>query len=145
MAFSKYQRIDGPAGYPQAGPADQQIASAGHDDLSKLDEAGAERWHATRVSAGEPLEVRWTIATPRPTLTFSYFLTVPTYTPSQPLSRAVFDEQPFAEIRTEAVHPFTIHDVELPKDRHGRHALLAICTVTDSDTAFYSVADIDIT
>ncbi|MDW4917714.1 lytic polysaccharide monooxygenase auxiliary activity family 9 protein [Streptomyces californicus] len=143
MSFSKYKRILGPGGFPGRGPADGKIASAGHADLAQLDEAGESRWHATAVGGHEPLEVTWSFAEVLPAASFAYFLTTSAYRPGDVLRRALLEDLLFEEVSQDST-TFLSHFIELPKDRAGRHVLLAIWNLSDRDEAYYSVADLDI-
>ncbi len=133
-------------------PADGQIASAGQATGKFLDTPGSD-WKKHDVKSGETLTVSWNYSAVHLTRRWNYFMTRENWDPSQPLSRAQFEAQPFHMVQL-TEQPFwshnnalrppqpTVHDMTLP-ERTGYHVMLAVWEVADTGNAFYQVIDLD--
>jgi len=64
------QSLEAPKGFPQAGPADGRIASAG-GAFPQLDEQTFGRWYKNEISPG-PLRIDWTYTAPHSTAQWRY-------------------------------------------------------------------------
>lgn len=135
--------LEAEKGFPERGPRDGQIASAGSDFARMLDEQTAERWWKNSLHTGEQ-EFIWHLHAPHRTDKFEYFITTPNWDPNQPLVRASFNLTP---IKTEyyygAVPPTKVsHTVPIPEYYYGYHIILAVWTIADTPNAFYNVVDL---
>lgn len=133
-------------------PVDGNIASAGQNSNLILDEPGL-HWKKHEVKGGETLDVSWHFTANHVTRRWNYFITREQWEPSEPLSRAQFEPEPFFSVEinlqpfwsnTDAMKPPspTVHSLPLP-EREGYHVLLAVWEVADTGNAFYQVIDLD--
>ncbi|GAA1669241.1 hypothetical protein GCM10009830_13720 [Glycomyces endophyticus] len=137
------QSVEGPKGFPAAGPADGEICSAGNDPFAPLDDPRGGNWPTTSVSAG-PRTFTWTMTARHSTATFDYYITNSSYDPSQPLTRSDLGLTPIASFSMGGAQPdHTMnHTVTLPS-RTGQHLVLAVWNIADTVNAFYSCIDVD--
>jgi Uncharacterized protein conserved in bacteria len=137
------QSIEAPKGFPQSGPADGKIASAGHITFSALDEQSSTRWFKNPIKAGKQA-FYWTFTAPHPATKFHYYITRQDWNPNSPLTRASFDLTPFCTIPYNNQRPPTTisHECDVP-ERSGYQTILAVWDVADTANAFYSVIDVD--
>src|ERR1700712_1665053 len=70
------QSLEAPKGFPETGPADGQLASAGGKFGGNLDEQSSTRWAKNRVSTG-PLTIGWTLTAAHRTAQWRYYITKP--------------------------------------------------------------------
>lgn len=137
------QSVEGPKGFPAAGPADGEICSAGLDQFAELDDPRGGNWPTTSVDAGAQT-FTWTMTAAHSTATFDYYITNENYDPTKPLTRAMLDLQPFASFAMGGARPdhTMTHDVTLP-ERTGQHLILSVWNIADTVNAFYSCVDVD--
>lgn len=137
------QSLEAPKGFPQSGPADGKIASAG-GLFPKLDEQSANRWTKVAISGGQTT-FTWKFTAAHATTSFRYFITKPNWNPNQPLTRAQFDLTPFCTQNYNGQQPpFTYsHTCNVPSDRTGYHVILAVWDIADTANAFYNVIDVN--
>ncbi|MBD2793071.1 lytic polysaccharide monooxygenase [Xenorhabdus szentirmaii] len=138
------QSVEGPKGFPQGGPPDGKIASAGVGQFNQLNEQTDTRWHHVNVSKGKN-DFTWTLTARHSTTSWQYFITKPDWDPNSPLTRAQFDLKPFCERFDNGAKPaqtITLH-CDVP-ERSGYHVILGVWTISDTDNAFYQVIDADI-
>jgi len=137
------QSVEGPKGFPAAGPADGEICSAGLDQFAELDDPRGGNWPATSVSAGTQT-FTWTMTAQHSTATFDYYLTNENYDPTQPLTRDMLDLEPFASFAMGGAKPDheMNHEVTLP-ERSGQQLILSVWNIADTVNAFYSCIDVD--
>lgn len=137
------QSVEGPKGFPAAGPADGSICSAGHAEFAELDDPRGGDWPTTTVDAGAQT-FTWTMTAAHSTATFDYYITNDDYDPTQPLTRDMLDLEPIASIEMGGAKPdhTMTHDVTLP-ERSGRHMILSVWNIADTVNAFYSCVDVD--
>ncbi|MQM24329.1 lytic polysaccharide monooxygenase [Glycomyces albidus] len=137
------QSVEGPKGFPAAGPADGEICSAGHDSFAELDDPRGGNWPTTPVSAG-PKTFTWTMTARHATATFDYYITNANYDPAQPLTRDDLGLTPIASFRMGGAQPdhTMTHTVTLPA-RTGQHLVLSVWNIADTANAFYSCIDVD--
>jgi len=138
------QSVEGPKGFPQAGPADGQICSANHSEFAQLDDPRGGAWPAESVTSGASFDFTWTFTAIHATTSFRYFITKSDYDPTQPLTRAALESTPFLEqdyAGQRPPNPVT-HRGTLPT-RQGRQLILAVWDIADTGNAFYSCADVD--
>ncbi|MFD0587371.1 lytic polysaccharide monooxygenase [Paenibacillus sp. GCM10027627] len=136
------QSLEGVKGFPISGPADGQIASAGHSFFSNLDQQSPTRWHKSNLSSG-PNTFTWKFTILRPTTNFRYFITKPNWDPNAPLTRSQLDLTPFCTIEGNGQSPpITVsHNCNVPA-RTGYHVILAVWDIQNTPNAFYNVIDV---
>jgi predicted carbohydrate-binding protein with CBM5 and CBM33 domain len=137
------QSLEGPLGFPNSGPPDGQLASAGLPRFNKLNEQSPNRWPKTNVQAG-PYAISWHHGVNHATRDWQYFLTKQYWNPSVPLSRSSFDNQPFytAPGFGKMSKDDVTHNFNLPA-RTGYQVILAVWTRSDgSGGAFYNMNDV---
>ncbi|GAA1195446.1 lytic polysaccharide monooxygenase [Streptomyces hebeiensis] len=138
------QSVEGPKGFPAGGPADGQICAGGNSRFSQLDDPrGGTGWPTTKVSSGQNFSFRWQFTARHATSDFKYYLTKSGWNPSQKITRASLDTQPFLTVPyNNAQPPATLsHSGTLPS-RSGRHVIVAVWTIADTSNAFYSCSDV---
>lgn len=154
LGYNRTAIGEGPKGFPLAGPADGELASAGNSNYKVADEQSANRWYLTPI-LDRKLDILWNYSTPHKTTKWEYFITKTGWNPNAPLSRAAFESTPFCTIDWNgdyangygnltpgpAKHK---HHCELPADRSGHHVVLGLWTVDDTANAFHNMIDVDI-
>jgi predicted carbohydrate-binding protein with CBM5 and CBM33 domain len=137
------QSVEGPKGFPQAGPADGHICSANHTEFAALDDPRGGTWPAASMTSGASYGFTWTFTAIHATTSFRYFITKATYDPSKPLTRAALESTPFLQVGYNGQRPPNpvTHRGTLPA-RHGRQLILAVWDIADTANAFYSCADV---
>ncbi|PHM72552.1 lytic polysaccharide monooxygenase [Xenorhabdus sp. KJ12.1] len=138
------QSVEGPKGFPEAGPPDGQIASAGVGQFKQLNEQSADRWHHVPVNKGQNT-FKWHLTARHSTTSWQFFITKPDWDPNKPLARAQFDLTPFCSQEDHGKRPpqEVNIDCEVP-ERSGYHVILGVWTIADTSNAFYQVIDADI-
>ncbi|MER7911122.1 lytic polysaccharide monooxygenase [Streptomyces sp. NPDC090109] len=138
------QSVEGLKGFPAAGPADGKICAGGNAPFAQLDDPRGGTWPATSVTAGQSYNFRWQFTARHRTTDFKYYITKNGWNPSQPLTRAALDPQPFLTVPyNNQQPPATLsHSGNLPAGKTGRHLILAVWTVADTANAFYACSDV---
>ncbi|MER5176950.1 lytic polysaccharide monooxygenase [Streptomyces sp. NPDC002896] len=140
------QSVEGPKGFPAAGPADGQICSANHTNFAALDSpktpsGGA--WPTTKVTGGQSYTFRWQFTARHSTTDFKYFITKNGWNESQPLTRSAIEATPFLTVPYSGQPPATLsHAGTLPSGKSGHHVILAVWTIADTANAFYACSDV---
>ncbi|MFF1451661.1 lytic polysaccharide monooxygenase [Streptomyces sp. NPDC058274] len=141
------QSVEGPKGFPGAGPADGQICSANHTEFGQLNsptkpDGGA--WPTTKVTGGQSYTFRWQFTASHATTDFKYYLTKQGWNANHALTRADLNTTPFLTVPyNNARPPSTLsHSGTIPTGRTGHHVILAVWTIADTANAFYSCADV---
>lgn len=139
------QSIEGPNNFPQAGPADGQIANAGNALFKELNEQSATRWAKTNISTGVN-EFTWHHTARHATKTWRYFITKQGWNQSAGLTRSSFDTKPFCTVEGNLKQPETevTHQCSVPADRSGYHVILAVWDIGDTTNSFYNAIDVQI-
>lgn len=139
------QSLEAPKGFPQGGPPDGQIASAGGRFEGTLDQQTKDRWEKVPLLVG-PQKFTWEYTARHPTEKWEYFITRTDWDPNQRLTRASFDLTPIATIPHDGSlpDPHQEHTVVIPDDHFGYHIILAVWTVADTANAFYNVIDVNL-
>lgn len=137
------QSLEAEKGFPSAGPADGQIASAGRVRGGELDAQTATRWKKNQVTSG-PITVSWTYSAPHATSEWRYYLTKPGWDPNDPLERSDLELVDTVDHDGSPASSNPTHEVTIPGDRDGYHVLLAVWDVSDTGNAFYNVVDLDV-
>lgn len=136
------QSLEALSGFPGAGPADGQIASAGHPQFGALDEQTSTRWAKRDIQAG-PNDFTWQFTANHVTRQWRYYLTRQDWNPNQKLSRAAFDPTPFCAVDGGMKQPpmTTTHHCTVPT-RTGYQVILAVWEVGDTANSFYNAIDV---
>lgn len=136
------QSLEAAKGFPDFGPPDGQLASAGHLSFDQLNAQDPYRWIKTNVQTG-PFAISWRFTANHASTGWQYFLTKQNWNPSAPISRSSFDLQPFCTVDGGGKKPsFEItHNCNLPL-RTGYQVILAVWTVADTAAAFYNMNDV---
>ncbi|WP_327323777.1 lytic polysaccharide monooxygenase [Streptomyces sp. NBC_01210] len=137
------QSAEGPKGFPAAGPADGTICAGGNSRFAQLDDPRDGTWPTTKVSSGQNYTFRWQFTAMHATTDFKYYITKNGWNPSQKLTRASLESQPFLTIPYNGQRPPSTlsHSGTLPS-KSGRHLILAVWTVHDTVNAFYACSDV---
>ncbi|MEV7424128.1 MULTISPECIES: lytic polysaccharide monooxygenase auxiliary activity family 9 protein [unclassified Streptomyces] len=138
------QSVEGPKGFPAAGPADGKICSGGNGQFAQLDDQrGGTGWPTTKVSSGQSYNFRWQFTARHATTDFKYYITKTGWNASQPLTRAALDAQPFLTVPYNNQQPpeTLSHSGTLPS-KSGRHMIVAVWTIADTSNAFYACSDV---
>lgn len=137
------QSVEGPKGFPAAGPVDGQICAGGNAPFAELDNPRGGNWPTTSVSAG-PRTFTWTMTVAHATATFDYYITNSNYDPTRPLTRDQLDLTPFASFSMGGARPdhSMTHTVNLPQ-RSGQQLILGVWVIADTANAFYSCMDVN--
>lgn len=136
------QSIEGPDGFPLAGPADGKLASAGLVQFSELDAQTSTRWSKTPIKSGKQT-IRWNFTANHVTREWRYYITKPNWDQNAPLTRDAFELTPFAVHSGDMQQPpkqFS-HDIVIP-ERSGYHVILAVWEVGDTVNSFYNMIDV---
>ncbi|MFD0587372.1 lytic polysaccharide monooxygenase [Paenibacillus sp. GCM10027627] len=136
------QSLEGLKGFPNAGPADGKIASAGLAGFANLDQQSASRWNKVNISSGQNT-FTWKFTAPHATTSYRYFITKPNWDPNQPLTRAQLDLNPFCTVAGNGQAPPTTlsHSCNVPS-RTGYHIILAVWDISNTPNAWYNAIDV---
>lgn len=140
------QSVEGPKGFPEAGPADGQICSGGNEGFAQLDEPREGSWPATELTAGQGYTFSWNFTARHSTTDFQYFITNDDYDPTQPLTRDDLELEPFMTVPMGGQQPGQTEDHQgtVPTQKSGKHLILSVWNVADTGNAFYSCSDIEL-
>jgi predicted carbohydrate-binding protein with CBM5 and CBM33 domain len=139
------QSVEGPDGFPGAGPGDGSIAAGGSPSWAPLNEQNANRWK--KVGIGKTVDIEWTFTANHKTKDWKYYITKTNWNPNAPLTRNSFDLKPFCTVNGNNVQPpmKVTHKCTLPDPaRQGYHVILAVWDVGDTVMSFYNVMDVQI-
>ncbi|MEH6944414.1 lytic polysaccharide monooxygenase [Bacillus sp. JJ722] len=137
------QSLEAPKGFPQAGPADGKIASAGGLFGGILDQQTSDRWFKNTLTGGENT-FTWKYSAPHSTSKWHYYITKKGWNPNEPLTRANFEPIGVIKHNGSAASNNLTHKINLPTDRSGYHVILAVWDVADTANAFYNVIDVNL-
>ncbi|AXB45965.1 lytic polysaccharide monooxygenase auxiliary activity family 9 protein [Amycolatopsis albispora] len=137
------QSVEGPKGFPAAGPANGKICAGGLGQFAQLDDPRGGNWPAKQVSSGSNMTFSWTLTAAHATTSFRYFITKNGWNPAAPLTRDQLESQPFYSVPFGGQRPgWTVtHTGKLPA-KSGRHLILAVWDIADTGNAFYQCADV---
>ncbi|AQT63657.1 chitin-binding protein [Serratia marcescens] len=137
--------LEGPKGFPESGPPDGHIASAGLASFNALDQQSPTLWKKQSINSGE-LNLVWHLTAPHSTATWRYFITKTNWDPSQPLTRASFELVPFCQFNDGGAVPNNevSHTCTIPNGYSGSHVILAVWDIANTANAFYQVIDVNI-
>lgn len=141
------QSVEGPKGFPAAGPADGQICSGGLSRFSQLSSpttpsGGA--WPTTKVTGGRSYTFRWQFTAMHATTDFKYYVTKQGWNQNHALSRSDLNTTPFLTVPYNGQRPPATlsHSGTLPSGLTGHHVILAVWTIADTTNAFYACSDV---
>jgi N-acetylglucosamine-binding protein A len=136
------QSLEFPSGFPNAGPADGAIGSAGLPQFSALNEQTSSRWTKRDISAG-PQNFSWQLTAFHRTRGYRYYMTRQDWNPNAPLTRASFDLQPFCTIDSgnQTPPPVVTHQCNVPQ-RSGYQVILGVWEIGDTINSFYNTSDV---
>ena len=137
------QSLEAPKGFPQNGPADGKIASAGGLFGGILDQQTSDRWFKNTITGGLNT-FTWKYTAPHLTSKWHYYMTKSTWNPNKPLTRADLELIGTVEHNGSAASNNLTHTINVPTDRSGYHIILAVWDVADTSNAFYSVLDVNV-
>ncbi|WP_144467109.1 lytic polysaccharide monooxygenase [Bacillus toyonensis] len=137
------QSLEAPKGFPQAGPVDGQIASAGGKFGGILDQQTADRWFKNTITGGENT-FTWKFTAPHLTSKWHYYITKIGWNPNKALTRADFEPIGTVQHDGSAASNNVAHKINVPTDRSGYHVILAVWDVVDTANAFYNVIDVNL-
>ncbi|MBJ7947730.1 lytic polysaccharide monooxygenase [Bacillus cereus group sp. N24] len=137
------QSLEAPKGFPQAGPVDGQIASAGGKFGGILDQQTADRWFKNTITGGENT-FTWKFTAPHLTSKWHYYITKIGWNPNKALTRADFEPIGTVQHDGSAASNNVAHKINVPTDRSGYHVILAVWDVADTANAFYNVIDVNL-
>ncbi|GHF79819.1 N-acetylglucosamine-binding protein GbpA [Thalassotalea marina] len=137
------QSIEGRDRFPETGPMDGQIASAGLPVFSPLNAQTISRWTKRPISAGAN-EFIWTFTAAHSTRDWRYFITKANWDANAPLTRDQFESVPFCSYEGHYKQPprTLTHLCNVPADRNGYHVILGVWDVGDTPMSFYNVMDV---
>lgn len=137
------QSTEGPKNFPQGGPADGKLCSAGVTRFAELDNQRGGTWPTTKLTSGATYTFKWHLTAAHSTSSFRYFVTKNGWNPSAPLTRAQLDTTPFLNVPFSG-RPGTdvSHSGKLPSNKSGRHMILAVWDIADTANAFYQCSDV---
>ncbi|MDJ0461070.1 lytic polysaccharide monooxygenase [Streptomyces sp. H27-C3] len=138
------QSVEGPKGFPGAGPADGKICSGGNGTFAQLDDPRNGAWPATKLTAGQGYGFRWQFTARHATSDFRYYITKNGWDSKKPLTRAALESQPFMTVPYGNQQPpaTLTHQGTIPTQKSGRHIILAVWNVADTTNAFYACSDV---
>ncbi|MFF3393074.1 lytic polysaccharide monooxygenase [Streptomyces sp. NPDC002669] len=138
------QSVEGPKGFPAAGPADGRICSGGHGEFAQLDDPRGGNWPATNVTAGQGFSFRWQFTARHATTDFRYYITKDGWDPTKPLTRAALESQPFMTVPYGGKQPPSTLTQQgtIPTQKSGKHIILSVWNIADTANAFYACSDV---
>ncbi|MBM7438951.1 lytic polysaccharide monooxygenase [Streptomyces sp. HB132] len=138
------QSVEGPKGFPAAGPADGKICAGGNSGFAQLDDPRGGNWPATQVTAGQGYSFRWQFTARHSTSDFRYYITKNGWDSTKPLTRAALESQPFMTVPYGNQQPpaTLTHQGSMPTQKTGKHVILAVWNVADTGNAFYACSDV---
>jgi predicted carbohydrate-binding protein with CBM5 and CBM33 domain len=138
------QSVEGPKGFPAAGPPDGSLCSAGIARFAQLDDPRGGAWPTSTLTSGASYQFHWHLTAQHATTSFAYYLTNTSYDPTKPLTRAQLASTPFLTVPYNGAAPpvDVTHTGTLPSGRHGRALILSVWTIADTGNAFYQCADV---
>ncbi|MEW2318871.1 lytic polysaccharide monooxygenase auxiliary activity family 9 protein [Streptomyces bauhiniae] len=141
------QSVEGPKGFPGAGPGDGQLCSGGNSRFGQLNAPktpGGGAWPTTRVTGGQSYTFRWQFTAMHATSDFTYYVTKQGWNQNHALARSDLNLTPFLSVPYNGQRPPSTlsHSGTLPKGLTGHHVILAVWNVADTANAFYACSDV---
>ncbi|MBH5316952.1 lytic polysaccharide monooxygenase [Paenibacillus sp. GSMTC-2017] len=136
------QSLEALKGFPAAGPADGQIASA-NGAFPLLDQQSSTRWTKVNISSGQNT-FYWKLTAAHATTSWKYYITKQNWNPDAALTRDSFDLTPFCSVSHGGTRPpFNYSDTCNVPSRTGYQVILAVWEIADTPNAFYNVIDVN--
>lgn len=137
------QSLEGRDRYPETGPMDGHIASAGLGVFSPLNAQTVNRWAKRAIKSGAN-EFTWTFTAAHASRDWRYYITKKDWDPNSPLTRDQFEAVPFCSYEGNYKQPprQLTHLCNVPADRAGYHVILGVWDVGDTPMSFYNVLDV---
>ncbi|MEV7201766.1 lytic polysaccharide monooxygenase auxiliary activity family 9 protein [Streptomyces griseoluteus] len=141
------QSVEGPKGFPGAGPGDGQLCSGGNSRFGQLNAPntpGGGAWPTTRVTGGQSYTFRWQFTAMHATSDFTYYVTKQGWNQNHALARSDLNLTPFLSVPYNGQRPPSTlsHSGTLPQGLTGHHVILAVWNVADTGNAFYACSDV---
>lgn len=138
------QSVEGPKGFPGAGPEDGSICSGGNEGFSALDDPRDGAWPATELKSGQDYTFKWSLTAMHSTTDFQYFITKDGYDPKKPLKRADLESEPFLTVPMDGKQPPSDWSAKgkIPAGKSGKHLILGVWNIEDTSNAFYACSDV---
>lgn len=138
------QSVEGPGNFPEAGPADGNLCAGGNERFHQLDDPRGGNWPATSVDSGQTVTFDWHILARHATANWRYYITKPSWDPSEPLTRADLNLTPFLYIDGTGEQPQSrVHHTATLPNRSGRQMIYAVWEIADTANAFYQCIDVN--
>lgn len=142
-AMYEPQSLKAPQGFPNFGPVDGKIASAGGLFEGVLDHQTTDRWFKNGMKGGRNT-FTWKYTQAHFTNKWNYYITKKGWDPNKPLTRADFELISTVQHDGSQASNNLTHTVNVPTDRSGYHVILAVWDVADTPNAFYNVIDVNL-
>lgn len=138
------QSVEGPKGFPEAGPEDGTICAGGNDSFKELDDPRGGDWPATELKAGADHTFKWSMTARHSTTDFQFYVTKDGWDPGKKLTRADLEAKPFLTVDMKGEQPPAewTGEGKLPEGKSGKHLILGVWNIADTANAFYSCADV---
>ncbi|MFC0757900.1 lytic polysaccharide monooxygenase [Enterococcus faecalis] len=138
------QSLEAPKGFPEAGPADGQLASAGGKFGGILDIQTSTYWDKrTDIDTGMNT-FTWKYTATHPTSKWHYYMTKSGWNQNSKLKRSEMDLIGTVEHDGSQANTKPSHKINIPKDRKGYHVIYVAWDVADTANAFYNVIDVNV-
>jgi len=136
------QSLEGLSGFPNQGPADGQLGSAGLAQFGELNEQTSSRWTKRNIQAG-PNSFNWQFTANHVTRNWRYYITKQDWNPNQKLTRASFELTPFCVVDGQMQRPpmQVSHSCTVPQ-RTGYQVILGVWEIGDTVNSFYNMVDV---
>ncbi|TDD61005.1 chitin-binding protein [Kribbella antibiotica] len=138
------QSVEGPKGFPNGGPADGKLCSAGIGAFAPLDDQRGGGWPTNNLRSGQSYTFKWHFTAMHSTTDFRYYITKNGWNSNAPLTRGALELNPFLTVPFSGRPPADIsHSGTLPGGKSGRHMILSVWTIADTGNAFYQCSDVN--
>jgi predicted carbohydrate-binding protein with CBM5 and CBM33 domain len=138
------QSVEGPKGFPGAGPSDGTICAGGNSRFAQLDDPRGGNWPTTTLQSGSGVDFNWHLTAAHSTTAFRYFITKNGWSPTRAVTRSDLQAQPFLTVSYNGQQPPTTftHHGTVPSGLTGRHLIVAVWDIADTTNAFYQCEDV---
>jgi len=115
--------------------------------FAQMREFGYNRFHRVPMTPGFN-QIQWWFTAPHRTSSIVYYISLPGFNPNAPLDysdfeyMASFNYGGYAPARPNELHT---HNIHVPTDRVGAHAIVVAWHIADNDVTWYRVKDIYVT
>ncbi|MGL5042902.1 MAG: lytic polysaccharide monooxygenase [Culicoidibacterales bacterium] len=143
LALYEPQSLEAAKGFPQRGPKDGEIASAGAALGKQLDKQEKDYWLETEIKTG-PLEFVWHYTAPHQTSKWHYYMTKTSWNPDKKLAREDLELIGTVNHDNKPASTKLSHIIDIPHNRSGSNIILAVWDVSNTNGAFYQVIDVNV-